>query len=65
MISYWSEDDSDWFFDKARRDFPNEGEVLYDIIEAMRIWGLWSPKIAQVLVFGPPIYLYVDCVTIL
>ena len=24
VISYWSEDDGDWFFDEAGRDFPNE-----------------------------------------
>ena len=50
VISYWSEDDGDWFFDEAGRDFPNEGEVLYDITEAMCIWGPlkdedWSAKL--------------------
>ena len=39
VISYWSEDDGDWFLDKARRDFPNEGEILFDITEAIRMWG--------------------------
>ena len=38
VISYWSEDNDDWFFDKVGRDFPNEGEVLYDITKAMHIW---------------------------
>ena len=38
MISYWSEDDDDWFFDEVGRDFPNEGEVLYDTTKAMHIW---------------------------
>ena len=39
MISYWSEDDGDWFFDEVGKNFPNKGEVLHDIIEAIRIWG--------------------------
>ena len=39
MISYWSEDDGDWFFDKVGKNFPNKGEVLHDITEAIRIWG--------------------------
>ena len=38
MISYWSEDDDAWFFDEVGKDFPNEGEVLYDITKAMHIW---------------------------
>ena len=37
VISYWSEDDDKWFFDKARKDFPNEDKVLHDIIEAICI----------------------------
>jgi len=37
VINYWSEDDCDWFFNEVRRDFLNEGEVLYDITKAMRI----------------------------
>ena len=46
VISYWS----NWFFDEAGRGFPNEGEVLYDITEAMCIWGPlkdedWSAKL--------------------
>ena len=39
MISYWSEDDGDWFFDEVGKNFPNKGEVLHDITEAIRIWG--------------------------
>ena len=39
VISYWGEDDGDWFLDEARRDFPNEGEILSDITEAIRMWG--------------------------
>ena len=35
MISCWSGDDGDWFFDKVGRDFLNKGKDLYDIIEAM------------------------------
>ena len=38
MISYWSEDDSEWFFGKVGRDFPNKGEDLYDITKAMDVW---------------------------
>ena len=38
VINYWSEDDGDWFFNEVRRDFLNEGKVLYDITKAMRIW---------------------------
>ena len=38
MISCWSGDDDDWFFDKVGRDFPNKGEDQYDIIEAMHVW---------------------------
>ena len=50
VISYWSEDDGDWFFDQAGRDFPNEGEVQYEITEVMHIWGPlkdedWSIKL--------------------
>ena len=37
MISYWSEDDGEWIFDETGEDFPNEDEVLYDIIKAMCI----------------------------
>ena len=37
MISCWSEDDGDWFFDKAGRDFPNECELLYDIAKAIHV----------------------------
>ena len=39
MISCWSEDDGNWFFNEVGRYFPNEGELLYDIIEAIRMWG--------------------------
>ena len=39
VISYWSEDDGNWFFDEVGKIFPNEGEVLHDITEAIRIWG--------------------------
>ena len=28
----------DWFLDEARRDFPNEGKDLYDMIEATHVW---------------------------
>ena len=38
MISYQNGDDGDWFFDEVRRDFPNKGEDLYNIIEAMHVW---------------------------
>ena len=37
VISYWNEDDGDWFFDEVGRDFPNKGEALYDINKAMHI----------------------------
>ena len=37
VISYRSEDDSDWFFGKVGRDFPNKGEDLYDITKAMDV----------------------------
>ena len=40
MITCWSRDDSDWFLDKARKDFPNEGRDLCDMIEAMHTWEL-------------------------
>ena len=39
VISCWSEDDGNWFFNEVGRYFPNEGELLYDIIEAIRMWG--------------------------
>nr|POF05069.1 hypothetical protein CFP56_35630 [Quercus suber] len=35
VISYWSEDHGDWFFDEASSDFPNEGELLCDITEVI------------------------------
>ena len=38
MISNWSEDDDDWFFDEVGLDFPNEGEDLYDITKAIHVW---------------------------
>ena len=38
MISNWSEDDGDWFFDEVGLDFPNEGEDLYDITKAIHVW---------------------------
>ena len=38
IISCWSGDDSGWFFNKVRKDFPNKGEDLYDITEAMHVW---------------------------
>ena len=37
MISCWGRDDGDWFLDKARRDFPNEDEDLYDMTETMHV----------------------------
>ena len=40
VISYWSEDDGDQFLNKAGRDLPNEGELLYDKTKAIRVWGL-------------------------
>ena len=39
VISYWSEDDGDQFFDEEDKDFPNESEPLYDIIDALRVQG--------------------------
>ena len=38
MISCWSGDDDDWFFDKMGRDFLNKGKDQYDITEAMHVW---------------------------
>ena len=38
MISCWCGDDGDWFFDEVGRAFPNKGEDLYDITEAMHVW---------------------------
>ena len=38
MISCWSGDDGDWFFDEVGRDFPNKSEDLYDITEAVHVW---------------------------
>ena len=38
MISCWSRDDGNWFLDEARKDFPNEGKDLHDMIEAMHVW---------------------------
>ena len=38
IISCWSGDDGEWFFDEVGRDFPNRGENLYGIIEAMHVW---------------------------
>ena len=38
MISYWSGDDGDWFFNEVGRDFPNTGEDLYDITKVMHVW---------------------------
>ena len=37
MISCWSGDDDDQFFNEVGRDFPNKGEELYDIAEAMHV----------------------------
>ena len=37
VISYWSEDDNDCFFDEVGRDFANEGKALYDITKATHI----------------------------
>ena len=37
VISYWSKDDGDWFFDKVGRDSSNKGEDLYDITKAMYV----------------------------
>ena len=52
MISYWSKDDSDWFFDEVGRDFPNKGEDLYDITIAMHVWKTlkgedWSAELKK------------------
>ena len=38
MISCWSGDDDNWFFDEVGRDFPNKGEDLYDITEVFHVW---------------------------
>ena len=38
VISYWSEDDGDWFLDEPEGDFSNEGELLYDISESIHMW---------------------------
>ena len=38
IISCWSGDDGDWFFDEVGRDFPNKGEDLYDITKVMHVW---------------------------
>ena len=38
VISYWSEDDGDWFLDEPGGDFSNKGELLYDISESIRMW---------------------------
>ena len=38
MISYWSGDDGDWFFNEVGRDFPNNGDDLYDITKVMHVW---------------------------
>ena len=53
MISYWSGDDGDQFFDEVERDFPNKGEDLYDITEAMHVWKPlkgedWSAELKKV-----------------
>lgn len=45
VISCWSEDDGNWFLDEARRDFPNKGELLYDITKAIRVQGPLKVKI--------------------
>ena len=52
MISCQSGDDGDWFFDEVGRDFPNKGEDLYDITEAMHVWKPlmgenWSTKLKK------------------
>ena len=39
VISYWSEDDGDQFFNEEDRDFPNDGELLYDITKAICVCG--------------------------
>ena len=44
MISYWSEDDGDWFFNEEDRDFLNGRELLYDITEAICLWGPLEDK---------------------
>ena len=44
MISYWSEDDGDWFFDAEDRDFLNGRELLYDITKAIGLWGPLEDK---------------------
>ena len=38
MISCWSRDDGNWFFDEVGRDFPNKGKDLYYITEAIHVW---------------------------
>ena len=38
MLSYWSGDDGDWFFDEVGRDFPNKGEDLYNKTKAIYVW---------------------------
>lgn len=50
VISCWSEDDGDWFLDKAGGDFFNEDELLHDMTEAIHTWGLpkngdWSTEL--------------------
>ena len=37
VISYWSKDDGDWFFSEGNRGSPNEGKLLCDITEAIRV----------------------------
>jgi len=38
MNNCWTRDDGDWFLNKARKDFPNEGRDLCDMIKAMHAW---------------------------
>nr|POE92514.1 hypothetical protein CFP56_37958 [Quercus suber] len=52
IISCWSGDNSDWFFNEVGRDFPNKVEDLYDIIKAMHVWKPlekenWSAKLKR------------------
>ena len=52
MISCWNGDGNDQFFNEVGRNFPNKGEDLYDITEAMHVWKPlmgenWSTKLKK------------------